>query len=197
MMFRQQIKYGSSASLLTRSENPGALMEYKIRVVNKGSNGYFTQPVRIYSGMLCPPPQNFRITEEDPEFVTLSWSPPADNGYAPFILSYELKYAIVTNSSVSLSTQDIINGNTTQTVAVSTSGTVTATGGSSYHYYVNDLTPNWLKLSNMELVFDIPKSTFTNDPYYLSTSTIVYTLRAVTHVGNGRETTVAGVLYAS
>lgn len=173
-------------------------MEYKIRVVNKGANGYFSAPVRVYSGMVCPPPQKFRINDEDPEFVTLAWDPPADTGYAPFILSYELKYAIVTNSSVSLSTATTGSGNTTQTVSVSTSGSVTATaGGGGYHYYVNDLTPDWLKLSNMELVYDIPKSTFTSDPYYLPSSTIVYTLRAVTHVGKGYEASAAGVLYAS
>jgi hypothetical protein len=134
--------------------------------------------------MLCPPPRNLAITEEDPEFVTLTWSPPVDTGYAPFLLRYELKYSIVTNT-----TQNLAGG--------ATSGELSTDSGYGYNYYVNHLTPNWLKISNMDLVFDIPKATFTEDPYYVSDSVIVYTLRAITHVGDGYETSVAGVLYAS
>jgi len=162
-------------------------MEYKIRAVNKGASGDFSNPVRVYSGMRCPPVQNFAVVDEDPEFVTLTWAPPSNTGYAPFIKRYELRYAIVTNTTQDLHLNLTHSSNVALTHEASNIG---------YNYYVNHVANEWIAVSNLDLVYDIPKTTFTADPYYLEDSIIVYTLRAVTHVGNGAESSVSGVLFA-
>ncbi|CAD7959388.1 unnamed protein product [Amoebophrya sp. A120] len=172
LRYKEPIKVGHTTSIMTNSDNPGALMELKMRTVNNNGASDFTPPILVYSGERCPPVRNLTLLEEDPEFVTVNWQPPEHTGYAPFVLYYEASY---TTNSTRISIPAINVGD--PTLPLDSQGTLySMTEGLSE------------QRANYDLYWDINKA----DLRAFGSPVMYYTITPVTHVGRGTPTTIQG-----
>ncbi|CAD7954302.1 unnamed protein product [Amoebophrya sp. A25] len=200
LRYKEPILVGSTTSIMTNSDNPGALMELKIRTSNNNGASEFSKPVMIYSGELCPPVQNLKLLEEDPEFVTVNWDPPVSTGYAPFVLHYEAVFDSVDPSTLFAANS---GGNSTSSssssaTSYSTGTAATMTSASSYRIGTTEIvTGQGIPRSanavvelrdNFNLYWDINKAALRA----LNSPKMWYTITPVTHVGKGVPVTVLG-----